>query len=124
MRGRASLIAALLLASAPLAAQTSIPPHASGGGATTSCVDVSVNDRPALSYACLNQQLAGAAAAGGGPSIQLDAVTHEPGNRQLGQFNFSAFSIRMGDNLGKSVVPQRPPPPAPSPMLGVPVPVH
>jgi hypothetical protein len=124
MRGRASLIAMLLLASAPLMAQTSLPVQASAANATSSCVDVSVNDRPALSYECLNQHLAAAASGGNTLSPQLDAVTREPSNRQLGQFNFSAFSIRMGDNLGKSVVPQRPPPPASMPLLGVPVPVH
>lgn len=124
MRGHAPLIAALLLTSAPIAAQTSAPIKASAANATTSCVDVSVNDRPALSYDCLNQRLAASAGAGGSPSPELDAVTREPSNRQVGQFNFSAFSIRMGDNLGKSVVPQRPPPPASPPLLGVPVPVH
>jgi hypothetical protein len=117
MRASVLLISLLLtnvlsMMSAPLLAQTS------------SCVDVSVNDHPALSYACLNQQLGESADVARGPQPQLDAVTHAPGNQQAGQFNFSALSIRMGNNLGKSVYPQRPPPPTPSPLLGVPVAAH
>jgi len=88
---------------------------------SSSCVDVSVNDRPALSYACLNQHLASAAHPAQEPQVQLDAVAHAPGNRQVGQFNFSAFSHQMGNNLGKSVTPQRPPPALPPPLFGVPI---
>lgn len=124
MRGWAPLIAALFVASAPVAAQMSASIRANATNSAASCVDVSVNNQPALSYDCLNQRLAASSGAGAGSSMQLDDVAHEPNNRQVGQFNFSAFSIRMGNNLGKSVVPQRPPPPAPPPLLGVPVPVH
>jgi hypothetical protein len=120
MRASALLISSVYLMSASLPAQTSIHPAAPA----SSCVDISVNDHPALSYACLNQQLGASAAATPGQSPQLDAVTRAPSNQQLGQFNFSALSIRMGSNLGKSVDPQRPPPLAPTPMLGVPVGVH
>ncbi|MBE1162412.1 hypothetical protein [Dyella acidiphila] len=109
------------LMSAPLPAQTSATPHAAAGAA---CVDVTVNDHPALSYACLNQQLAASAQAPPGLQPQLDAVAHAPGNQQVGQFNYSTLSIRMGGNLGKSVYPQRPPAAAPPPLLGVPVPAH
>jgi len=90
----------------------------------SSCVDVSVNDRPALSYACLNRQLAISAHPAPQPGVALDAVTRAPSNQQVGQFNFSAFSHQMGSNLGKSVTPQRPPPAPPPPLLGVPVGVH
>lgn len=124
MRGWALLIAVLCTTSAPIVAQTSAPMHPGTSHSSSSCVDVSVNDHPALSYACLNQRLAESTDSRGGPPIQLDAVTREPSNRQVGQFNFAAFSIRMGNSLGKSVVPQRPPPPSPLPLLGVPVPVH
>ncbi|WP_380037870.1 hypothetical protein [Dyella tabacisoli] len=51
------------------------------------------------------------------PSLLMDAVVTEPSNRQLGQYNFSAFSHRMGANLDRSVVPQRPPPAPPLPLL-------
>jgi hypothetical protein len=122
MRASICLISMLLYAmSAPLTAQTSASMHSVGS--SSSCVDVSVNDHPALSYACLNQQLGAAANVASGPQPQLDAVTHAPSNQQVGQFNFSALSIRMGNNLGKSAYPQRPPPLAPMPLLGVPVPV-
>lgn len=79
------------------------------------CVDVAINDHPALSYDCLNRRLSMAVAAPAQPAIDADAVTREPGNRQVGQYNFSSLSHRMGANLGRSVVPQRPPPPPRSP---------
>jgi hypothetical protein len=116
MRASVLLISSLYLMSAPLLAQTSI--HTAGQA--SSCVDVSVNDHPALSFACLNQQLGASANVAPGPQPQLDAVAHAPSNQQAGQFNFSALSIRMGNNLGKSVYPQRPPPLAPMPLFGVP----
>lgn len=75
------------------------------------CVDVTVNDHPVLSYDCLNRQLTMTTATSAGHSIDIDAVIHEPGNRQVGQFNFSSLSHRMGANLGHSVLPQRPPMP-------------
>jgi hypothetical protein len=104
------------LAASSVTAQTVAPAHTQS---SSSCVDVSVNDRPALSYACLNRQLATSANPAARPDIPLDAVTRAPSNQQVGQFNFSAFSHRMGSNLGKSVTPQRPPPAPPPPMLGV-----
>jgi hypothetical protein len=88
--------------------------------ASPSCVDVSVNDRPALSYACLNQHLASSARPPSQPQPQLDAVAHAPSNQQVGQFNFSAFSHQMGNSLGRSVTPQRPPPISSPPLLGAP----
>jgi hypothetical protein len=120
MRASIVLISSLYLMSAPLSAQTSTR----GTGQASSCVDVAVNDHPALSYDCLNQQLGASAHTAPGPQPQLDAVTHAPSNQQLGQFNFSALSIRMGNNLGKSAYPQRPPPVAPMPLFGVPVGTH
>jgi hypothetical protein len=80
------------------------------------CVDVSINDHPVLAYACLNHQLAPDPSAPQAPGLTA-AVAAEPSNRQVGQFNFSAFSNRMGDQLGKSVHPQRPPPPVTPPLL-------
>ena len=121
MRASVLLIGSCYLMSAPLLAQTSTSVHAAAQA--SSCVDVAVNDHPALSYACLNQQLGASAQTASGPQPQLDAVTHAPSNQQAGQFNFSALSIRMGNNLGKSVYPQRPPPTPPLPPL-VPVGTH
>jgi len=86
-----------------------------------SCVDVSVNDRPALSYACLNQHLASSTHPPSQPQSHLDAIAHAASNQQVGQFNFSAFSHQMGNSLGRSVTPQRPPPVSPSPLLGAPI---
>jgi hypothetical protein len=92
--------------------------------ASSSCVDVNVNDHPALSYACLNQRLAVAAHPAPQPQVEIDTVRLLPSNQQAGQFNFSAFSHQMGPNLGKSVKPWRPPPLQPLPLLGVPVGTH
>jgi hypothetical protein len=123
MRASVLLISTLFMTtSVPLMAQTSSATRSASQD--SSCVDVAVNDHPALSYACLNQQLAASADTTPGPQPQLDAVTHAPSNQQAGQFNFSALSIRMGNNLGKSVYPQRPPPATPPPLLGVPIGTH
>ncbi|HEY9130358.1 MAG TPA: hypothetical protein VIM98_01270 [Dyella sp.] len=80
------------------------------------CVDVSINDRPVLAYACLNRQLAPSMSAPFTPNLTA-GVAHDPSNRQVGQFNYSAFSNRMGNQLGKSVHPQRPPPLVATPPL-------
>lgn len=122
MRASVLLICTLLMTSAPLLAQTSLAIRQASKA--SSCVDITVNDQPALSYACLNQQLAASTDVAPGPQPQFDAVTHAPSNQQVGQFNLSALSIRMGSNLGKSVYPQRPPPAPPPPLLGVPVGAH
>lgn len=95
-----------------VAAQTIAPAPATSGDRAP-CVDVAINDHPALSYDCLNRRLSMASAAPVQPAIDVDAVTREPGNRQVGQYNFSALSHRMGANLGRSASPQRPPPAPP-----------
>lgn len=80
-----------------------------------SCVEVSINQRSVLAFDCLSRALAPSDAAN--PMARapvMDAVALEPSNRQVGQYNFSALSHRMGNNLGKSVLPQRPPPTYPS----------
>lgn len=114
----ALLLGTLYLAAAGTAAVAPAQTPAS------SCVDVSVNDHPALSYACLNQRLASSAQQAPALQVQLDLVAHAPSNQQVGQFNFSAFSHQMGSSLGKSVMPQRPPPLAAPLLLGVPVGMH
>jgi hypothetical protein len=115
------VLGTLCLVDASALAQTVAPTQTP---VSSSCVDVSVNDRPALSYACLNQRLAASTRAAPQPQIQLDAVKQLPSNQQVGQFNFSAFSHQMGGNLGKSVTPQRPPAFATPPLLGVPIGAH
>jgi hypothetical protein len=125
MRIHVHILYLLCAAAAPAVGQiepsVDVPP-----GAAASCVDVSVNGHQALSYDCLNRQLM--SADNRSPTRQaseLDAVTREPGNRQVGQFNFSALSNRMGNHLGHSVTPQRPPPaPPPTTLFGFPIGVH
>lgn len=78
--------------------------------APPSCVEVSINQRSVLAFDCLSRALTPNAAAN--PMARapvMDAVALEPSNRQVGQYNFFALSHRMGSNLGKSVLPQRPP---------------
>ena len=76
-----------------------------------SCVDVSVNQHAVLAYDCLSRQLSGdGRKPAGPPPPMLDAVTREPSNRQAGQYNAAALEHRMGSNLGRSVLPQRPAP--------------
>ncbi len=92
--------------------------------AAASCVDVSINQQSVLAFDCLSRVLAAGAASSAAPAPALDAVASEPSNRQVGQYNFSALSHRMGSNLGKSVLPQRPPPTyAPTPAAQL-APVH
>lgn len=93
---------------------------ASASSAPPSCVDVSINQPSVLAFDCLSRVLATGAARPPVPAPSLDAVASEPSNRQVGQYNFSALSHRMGSNLGKSVLPQRPPaaiPPTPAMQL-------
>jgi len=70
------------------------------------CVNAEIDGVHALSYACLNRQLAPSAAAGA--SMASGVPTDAPSNR-LGIFNQSAERNRFGNNWGKSVTPQRPP---------------
>jgi len=84
-------------------------PAPSSSIAAPSCVDVSINQRSVLAFDCLSRVLASGAATSSPPTLTVDPVTGEPSNRQVGQYNFSALSHRMGSNLGKSVLPQRPP---------------
>jgi len=90
-------------------------PHSSAG-----CVEVEVNGMRSPSYDCLTDKLKPAAsAAGASPVKQMgsEEIAQRPGN-QLGVFNWSATSQRMGNNFGKSATPQRPATPAPtSPLI-------
>ena len=90
-------------------------PPSSSSVASPSCVDVSINQHAVLAFDCLSRALATGSQQPAAPQPALDAVANEPSNRQVGQYNFSALSHRMGSNLGKSVYPQRPPVAAPAP---------
>lgn len=87
--------------------------------APPSCVEVSINQRSVLAFDCLSRALApGDTANPMAKAPAIDAVALEPSNRQVGQYNFSALSHRMGSNLGRSALPQRPPPTYPvTPLL-------
>lgn len=96
------------------------PAPASAGG----CVDVSVNQHSVLAFDCLSRALATPASAPRPPMVPMDAVSTEPSNRQVGQYNAAALSHRMGNQLDKSVLPQRPPPAVPAPPAVVLKPGH
>jgi hypothetical protein len=110
-RSRYALVLGLLLALPAAAEQPS--PSLARQDTEAACVDVAVNEHPVLAYDCLNRQLATR------PPLPIttdprevsDPVTRLAPNQQVGQFNLSSLSTRMGANLGKSVIPQRPPPP-------------
>lgn len=76
--------------------------------ATDTCVDVQVNGHAVLSYACLSRQMLPAAGSTSTLAV-AGAVENVSSNHRVGQYNQSAFGQRMGDNLGKSVHPARPP---------------
>ncbi|HEY4145963.1 hypothetical protein [Pinirhizobacter sp.] len=88
----------------------------SGADGADTCVDVQVNGRAVLSYACLSRQMLPAAGSTSTLAV-AGAVEKESSNRRVGQFNQSALGQRMGDNLGKSVHPARPAAPSPPALL-------
>lgn len=76
------------------------------------CIIVKVGDYKTPSYDCLTQQMLGPenrAAAQKNRDAQAFDVSKRASN-QLGLFNQSATSIRMGNQFGTSVNPQRPTP--------------
>jgi hypothetical protein len=82
------------------------------------CIDVEVNGQHSQSFACLTQKLKPTPSPqAGDPANTMTAseeIAHRPSN-QIGLFNYSATSHRMGNQFGVSVFPQRPaplPPPA------------
>lgn len=76
------------------------------------CIGVEVNGQRSQSFGCLTQKLQPT------PSAQADnpenkvpgseEIAHRPSN-QVGLFNYSSLSHRMGNQLGVSVFPQRAP---------------
>lgn len=79
--------------------------HAS---ASPTCVQPAKAGSAALSYECLNQQLATPTPM---PSpLDSNDIRQQPSNH-LGLYNAAALGQRMGTNLGRSVHPYRPPTP-------------
>lgn len=109
---------ALLLslpASAVWAQDTPTPPERAEN---TGCVEVVVNGRAALSYDCLNQQLTPKADASGGRTGTLESeAIMQRGPNAMGLPNPATISNRMGNQLGKSALPQRPSAAQPVPPL-------
>lgn len=77
---------------------------------TPSCVEVEVNGQRTRSFDCLTQKLLPTTASAQKPSsssVASETIVERPSN-QLGLFNRSATSQRMGNTFGTSVYPQRP----------------
>ncbi|MCA1325587.1 hypothetical protein [Herbaspirillum sp. alder98] len=91
-----------------------IPAHAESAPApapSPACVEVEVNGVRSQSFACLTEKLqpaSGAQQAKPSSPMTSEQIINQPGN-QLGVFNRAALSNRMGNTLGTSVIPQRPP---------------
>ena len=84
------------------------------------CTAVDGAGRRVQSMSCLNEKLlpAGDAARRPPPSLSTAETNLQRPSNQLGLYNRAALEHRMGNAFGKSVTPQRPPPPAPaSPLL-------
>lgn len=92
------------------------------------CIGVEVNGQRSQSFGCLTQKLQPTPSAqAGNPESKIagsEEIAHRPSN-QVGLFNYSALSHRMGNQLGVSVFPQRAPtaPATPMPVL-LPNPTH
>jgi len=104
----------------PIKQDTHVQSQEEAQRSSTGCVEVEVNGMRSPSYDCLTEKLTPAAsAAGAAPVKQMEseAIAQRPGN-QLGVFNWSATSQRMGNTFGTSATPQRPAAPAPtSPLI-------
>jgi len=88
----------------------SAQPDAASDGSAASCIDVVVNGEHIPSYDCLTQKLMPKAGGKPQPTPEMtsQAIVGKPSN-QLGLFNYTATSNRMGNTFGTSVYPQRPP---------------
>jgi len=77
---------------------------------TASCIDIVVNGEHIPAYDCLTQNLMPTVASKSQPPSEMTSQTivGKPSN-QLGLFNYTATSNRMGNTFGTSVYPQRPP---------------
>ena len=103
----------MLLASAQMPPALAQEPAAA---ASDPCIGVEVNGQRSQSYSCLTQKLqptpSPQAANPDGKIAASEEIAHRPSN-QIGLFNYSATSHRMGNQFGISVFPQRPTPAPP-----------
>lgn len=80
------------------------------GDSEKGCIDVQVGQSRALAYDCLSRQLQNPdhqrAARENQKAMNPDISRRAP--NQLGLFNQSATSTRMGNTFGSGVTPQRP----------------
>lgn len=88
----------------------------------TTCISVEVNGVRTLPYECLSRQLASPQTTVSAEKLRdispLSARNAARPTNELGLFNRSATSIRMGSNFGHSAMPQRPSsPPMQSPII-------
>lgn len=83
---------------------------AAENGNAASCIDVVVNGEHIPPYECLTQKLMPKTSGKAQPVAEMTSQTivGKPSN-QLGLFNYTATSNRMGNTFGTSVYPQRPP---------------
>jgi hypothetical protein len=81
-----------------------------------SCIDVQVDGYRTPSYDCLSKQMTPPQPAGSrsDPGQASGWVANAPSN-QVGLYNQSSTSIRMGNTFGKSAFPQARPAPVPPP---------
>jgi hypothetical protein len=116
MRRAAILVlpAVTLPAGAAAFAQT---PTGNGGNFTVpaapgqTCVQVQVQGQKPNPYDCLNQQLQQQTQGAAQPTPSAPLGANSPSN-QVGTFNKQGLSEQYGPNLGKSVMPYRPPAPS------------
>ncbi|SDA78795.1 MULTISPECIES: hypothetical protein [unclassified Janthinobacterium] len=114
----------LLCACAALPAQAGenvvIVTPAKTEGAQGGCTAVDSAGQRVQSMSCLNEKLlpAGDLARRPPPALSTAETNLQRPSNQLGLYNRAALEHRMGNAFGKSVTPQRPPPPTPaSPLL-------
>lgn len=105
-------------AEADTAAAVASPAATDTGKNAPSCIDVVVNGERIPSYDCLTQKLMPKDAPKPQPNPEMASQTiiGKPSN-QLGLFNYTATSNRMGNTFGTSVYPQRPAPTPVAPVL-------
>jgi hypothetical protein len=74
------------------------------------CVDVQVEGERSPAFDCLNEKLKATAqsAMPADPHAVIREVVGNGEPNKVGTFSFTATSIRMGSNFGKSAFPQRP----------------
>ncbi len=82
---------------------------APAGNLTDTCKEVEVNGYRAVPYSCLGQAMTPPEQpVRPNPALAASDISKQQPN-SIGQFSQSALRNRMGNTLGKSVMPQRPP---------------